>query len=217
MATSLDSNNNLVTLDAAKRFLGQSTANSSHDSRIRDQIDQVSHLFNSLTGRLLKKRTLTEYYDGEGGRTLLLRQYPIRSTSTGITVHVVSERTNYATDTDFSTAARVSSSDVDVRAKAGLVRIKGTSFWRGTANVKVVYEAGYDTTGASTGSERMPLDLEGAVLETIMYRWERQKQHRLGIQSISHDDGSATFSDFEMPLSAARVVNAYRSRENGYG
>lgn len=217
MATSLDLTNNLTTLDRAKEYLGETTGGSSHDSRIRAQIDQVSHLFNSKTGRKLKRRSITEYYDGDGSAELRLRQFPVRSATTDIEVYVVTGRSNFATDTDFSTDARVGSSDLNIRADAGLVRIKNRLFYQGVETVKVVYDAGYSSTKGSTASDAVPPDLEGAVLETVMFRWERQKQHRLGIQSITHDDGSATFTDAEMPMSAFRVINQYKSRAYGYG
>ena len=158
--TAIDTNNNLTTLVQVRLYV-QSTASTANNSRLNGLIDAVSHDFNNRTGRLLKRRTSTEYYDGSGSADLYLRRYPIRSLSSGLTVRVVGSRTDFTTETtEFSTATSVPSSYLAVYSSEGrLHRIDG-AFTAGHLNVKVAYDAGYSVS--SGGISREPSVLKGS-------------------------------------------------------
>jgi hypothetical protein len=87
----LDTGNALVTLAETKSYLG-ATSSTSNDGRITRLINSVSNRFNLETKRKLKSRSLTEFYDGNGGNTLWTNEFPIVSVSTNIAITVDSDR-----------------------------------------------------------------------------------------------------------------------------
>lgn len=198
-STAIDTVNSLTTLNRVKLYI-QSTGGTTFDTRINGLIDAVSHEFNSRTGRLLKARTLTEYYDGNGKSSLYLNQYPIRSQSSSIDVRVLSYRNDHnSATTEFTTAYKVPSSYLVVYSSEGRIQRTDGAFTFGNRNVKVVYIAGYAVGETSTSSTSIPADLRNAVHEQIAWQFDRNRSNRHGIQSMSQDAGSKSYALGEPP------------------
>tara|TARA_R100000808_G_scaffold1214_3_gene5711 strand:+ start:1909 stop:2556 length:648 start_codon:yes stop_codon:yes gene_type:complete len=210
MSTSLDSANNLSSLSLTKEAINEAAATTTYDSQIRRLIDSVSHEFNTKTGRRLKKRSLTEYFDGNGEGSVTLSEYPIRSSTTGIEVYVVDARTSFSSDTDFSSGTKKAAADVDIRENEGQVYLRNSVFTRGAQNVKVVYAAGYSTTTSSTDPERIPFDLQEAVHESIHLRWQRNKGNRVDLRAQATENQSETYLIEESPYQIRDTIARYR-------
>lgn len=104
------------------------------------------------TGRLMLLGDRSEVRNGNGQRSIFLRQYPIVSvTSLLIEGEPVSARSSANPD-----------GYVIADAEAGELAIPAGGFPRGVANVEIVYRAGY---------ESIPPDLEQAVLELAALRY----------------------------------------------
>ena len=205
----LDTNNALTPLAKAKQYIG-SRATTDFDSRIESAINSASHRANSHTGRLLKKRSYDEIYDGDGSQRLLTKNYPIvESSSSQIQVFVVGARDSFASTTDFDSDSQVAYSDIFVNAERGEIRLKDNDFMKGTENIRVVYSAGYSTTNATTSSDHIPADLQDAVHETVAFQFEKQRQRAWLTRSVAHDDGSVNFYD-TMPQMAWSALDSYK-------
>lgn len=190
----LDTTNALVSLAEAKTFL-KITA-SSEDSVIEDFINRASIWANDYTGRLLKSRANTDYYDGNGGNVLSLNQYPV-TTLTSL---------NDDTDRVFGSGTAINvSTDVILNTDAGIVTLfnQATAFSVGTMNIKVVYTAGYTTA---------PETVKEAVLLYVGHIYRRQyADQKFGVQSETIGDRTTTYSTDDFVGKAKALLNPYRS------
>jgi len=67
MAVTADTDNALITIDNDLRdYLGIANDDTTYDDKLQAVINAFSKFANNYTGRLLKARDLTEYYDGTG-------------------------------------------------------------------------------------------------------------------------------------------------------
>lgn len=193
MGTSLDTDNALLSLADAKEYLG-STATTVNDSKIYDIINAVSHRMNAETGRLLKSRSYTEYYDGNGKSDVLLRQWPISSTS--ITITIDSDRAFTSTDDV------VTSTDVMLDTDMGWVRLDDETFSIGERNIKVEYSAGYTTAAA--------YDLTMAAKEMCKAMWNRMTgKQGVGVDNEAYEGVSRSYEQ-DIPWSVRKVLDNYR-------
>jgi hypothetical protein len=94
--------------------------------------------------------TYTEYFDGDGTNSLLLKR-PIRSITS---IHIDTDR-NYGADT------LVASTDYVYYSESGIVRLDYKVFSVGNQSVKVVYAAGYKTTDA-------PADFKQIIINEVV-------------------------------------------------
>jgi len=197
----------LVTLDQAKSWL--KISGSTEDSILTDLVNRSGALANTYTGRHLKSKEWTEYYDGDGGTVLQLKQFPV----TAITSINVDPKREWSADTLVDLTA-----DSLQNMNAGIVRLwnAGGAFWRGRANVKVVYTAGYkDATDTL-----VPYDLQEAALLIIMYSYKRHYQdQRIGLQSETIGQKTIAFTNESIPKKAQAILDQYRAigaMTNGY-
>jgi len=146
-------------------------------------------------GRNPVSTTYTEYYDGNGSGILLLNNYPI--------INLTS--LNDDSNRDFGSATAIDvAADVLLYEDSGMVRLwnKKVAFYKGLANVKVVYVAGYAV---------IPYDMEEAVLLIAMQTYKRIYQdQRIGLTSESLGEHTMSYSDDEMPKRSKMILNAYR-------
>lgn len=193
----LDQTNCIIGVDELADYMGD--IGSTAFGRYSLVINAVSHLFNTYTNRKLKARSLTEYYDGNGGSELYVDNYPIVSTSTNIDIRV-------DTDRSYSTSDKVASTDIIIDSEEGRIRLDDDTFDTGAHSVKIVYTAGY-----STGT--MPYDLKYAAMEMSRFYLNREKSNRVGVRSEGAEGGSITY-ETDMPWSVKQVLELYR-RPNG--
>ncbi len=198
------SNDALTSLAAVKQYLGISTAE--QDSLIERLIEAVSARFMSHTGRKLAARDYShrpadQAYDpdnavlgGTGHPELLLPQYPVIS---------LDRLEVDGREVSPSTAAGDGGWLLD-RA-AGVVMLSGAVFARATANVGVIYRAGYET---------IPADLAQAAVEQTAEAFEQSSagQGRLGVSARTLADGSLSYQVRELLPQVAAVLERYRRR-----
>lgn len=192
----LDTTNALVSLDDTKDFL--KISGESEDSIIESMINRASSWANDYTQRLLLSRVNTDYYDGDGTGTLILRQYPVTALS------------NLYDDTDRvfggGTAINVTT-DVSLDSNNGLIRLvnQAVAFNVGIANIKVVYTAGHLLSN-------VPASIQEAVLLYVgnSYRSQYLGQ-RFGATSEHVGDRSTTYSNDEIMNQIKNLLNPHRS------
>jgi hypothetical protein len=200
MGTSIDTSNSLVTLYDVKKYLGGSTSSTANNYRLNSIIDEVSWRFNSETKRLLKSRSLTEYYDGDNSFVLLANQYPITSVSTSIDIRVDVDRS-------YSTSDKISSTAIVIYSTEGKIVLTDDVFEYGSKSVKVVYTGGYTT---------IPHDLAGAAKEMIRLKFNKETKNRVGVRSESVSGGSITYEN-DLPWSVKRVLDLYTRKDRRAG
>ncbi len=125
---------------------------STYDALFQKLVYGVTEYLQSyLGGRSLKETTFTEYYDGDGNSTLLLRQYPVSSVTS----------LSYKSGTNDSPVWNlIPTNNYDTVLASGL--IKNATLPVGTQNIKVVYIAGYKIDFANRytpASHTLPHDL----------------------------------------------------------
>lgn len=198
MGATADTSNALVTAADAAMFLGEATSSTLLMDALRDVIDYVSHRCNAETGRRLKARSYTEYYNGNGRTWMYLSNWPLSSTT--ITITIDGSRA-YTTD------YQVPSTDIILTTESGLVELDGYSFDPGRKAVKVVYSAGY-TTDAE-------LDLVYTAKEYVKFMWDRRDGKRpIDLRGESFEGVTRTYEN-DLPWSVRKVLEMYRERPMG--
>jgi hypothetical protein len=201
MATAIDTENSLISSGDAVEYIG-STGSTGDWTRIYDLVNVVASRMNAEAGRKLKARSYCEYYDGNGGDDLLLRNYPL--TSTSVTIYIDPTRT--WTDTDY----QVASTCIILDTESGAIELEGYSFSEGDRNVQVQYTAGYTTGSTSVPGEWA---LIGASKEYLQLLWNRAtKRDNVGLRTESFEGGSKTYEN-DLPWSVKQVLMMYRDRK----
>src|SRR5688572_13841746 len=77
MANAVDTTISFATLDEARSHLLLPEEQSEGLGRLADIVNAVARAMETYCGRRLKRRVATDIYDGEGGKTLFLRDFPI--------------------------------------------------------------------------------------------------------------------------------------------
>jgi hypothetical protein len=194
---SLDTVNALITVANFKSYIGQDTGSTSNDSRYEDIINNVSWRFNSITNRLLKARSITEYRDGNGTQEVYTDQWPINSNSTSIDIRI-------DTDRDYDTGDKVDSDSIVIYSTPGRIHLEDDTFSTGPQAVKLVYNGGYST---------IPYDLAYAAKEMCRLLWKKEQENRVGIKSQSYEGGSVTYEQ-DLPWSVRKILDLYKSRDD---
>lgn len=197
---SLDTANALVTVDEAKTYLKISAV--TEDSVIENLVNRASTWANDYTGRLLKSRVNTEYYDGDGTGTLQLKQYPVTT--------LTSLYDDPARAFGAGTAINVTN-DVILNGDTGTITLfnAAVAFNVGTMNVKAVYTAGYVT---------VPESLKEAVLLYIGSAYRREYvDQRFGITSETVGDRTTTYATADVPPKARILLDKYVSNRVLFG
>jgi hypothetical protein len=191
-----DTDNALLSLSDGLDYLGlgTTTASTSYNDDVSSLINVVSLRFNTETGRKLKSRTYTAYYDGNGKSDMYLPNWPLSSTT--ITITIDEDRAFTSTDD------QVTSTDIILSTESGRVRLDGDVFDLGERNVKVEYSAGYSTSDA--------YDLVHAAKEFLQVLWNRQTaKEPVNVRTESYEGISRTF-EFEFPWSVKKILDMYR-------
>ncbi len=147
----LDTANSLLTVTTFQSHYGAPTADT---SIVEDYIDAASGWMNKSTGRKLKSRTLTEYYDVVDPYELILREYPITSVTT----------LHNDTGRSFGSGSLIASTQYEVEKERGTIIMTETILITGRRVAKVVYVAGYST---------IPPDLANAAMTLAAYWYDK--------------------------------------------
>jgi len=126
----------LTTVARLKAFIGVS--DSTYDSVFETIIDSVTDFIEGETGRRFKKTAYTDsIVNSEGGRELLLPQWPVISGET-FTLYYRNSGVYGG-----NVWKEVSSNDYRIDESAGLLHANG-AFYKGFQNYKILFTAGYD-------------------------------------------------------------------------
>ncbi len=189
----------LTTLADIKEYLGIPAASASDDPALLSIATVVTYWMERYTGRKLKSRSLTEYYDGKGRDTLFVQNYPITSTTSEIAIYDDVDRA-------FGAETKLPASEIVIYSEEGRIRLDGDAFDDGIQNVKVVYTAGY-----GAGSALVPHDLVGAAFEFIGFLWMRKGKKNWDTSGVTISQGSVTILDEWAPKTVRHVLDGYRS------
>ena len=167
------------------------------DPELNDIIVIASAAVEKWCSRLFARATLTEKYDGDNTKKLLLNQYPVNSiTSIEITYQGVTDTDTLTTEFDFK--------------DNGIVVIKKIEpyvFVRGFQNIEVVYNAGYDV---------LPADLAMGVRLMAVYIYEDADrsadliEERLGDWKARYANKANEQQDF--PVNITRWLRKYKKQ-----
>lgn len=200
----LDTGISLVTLPEAKEYL--KVVGSEEDTIIQTILNGVSSWVGTFLGRDLVRAERTEYYDGDGTDSLILRHRPIVSVAT---LNVDSTRT-FASGYDVNVSA-----NIIIQKNQGVLRAWNlfSAFSCGTANVKVKYTAGYltaiDKTEADGG---MPSGIRLAVKRIVDHQYRVGYVNRkFDVRSESIGDRNTTFAGPDIPEDAKAMLLPYRN------
>lgn len=191
----IDTDLAIVSLSDLKSYL--QITSSDKDTLLGDLMNSASHLANRLTGRFFRDKDYTEYYDGDGTRELILKNAPINSITS---IHDDVNR-------DFNSDSQIDvSADVLQETESGIVRLwnNESAFVKGTANIKVVYNAGYTQA-------LMPHDIRFAVNEMVgEWYFRLSKDNAFGVQSKTNGARSITYLERDIPPRAKKILDSWR-------
>lgn len=171
-------------------FLDLGTVSDTTKQNVLDRIiDLVTEFVERYCGRRFKQTAYTnQLYDGDDSQIIILKNYPINSSST----FTIQRRSSDLNEDDWE--------DVDteyyhVDYDAGIVYGAGTyQFIRGRQRYRVTYTAGYDYDNAATFlSNTIGGELEYAVWRLCAACWNRRKGDP-GIESEKLGDYAVTLS-----------------------
>jgi hypothetical protein len=173
-------------------------------------IDAASDAAERLCHREFKRKSLTENYDGDNQRQIVLQAFPVQSLTTVVFTGSLGSTTTYGAATD-PTAAEVFVYEVDT----GILRFRPgsnvTRFPRGVKNIAVTYEGGFDP---------IPSDLQYAIIQMIEHL-AAQDESDLGLKSERLGDYQATFQSVtgqglaaEWPGQVVSVLSRYMDHAN---
>lgn len=170
----------LITLARAKEYLELPSAAGSYDSALGDIINGISeeitnycHRDNFITA------DYTEYYDGDDGEVLYVRNLPINSSASSLEVYL-------DTDREYATTDRVPTASLIIYASEGKIVLDGYTYYSGYQAVKVVYNAGYNTAS-------VPYAVQLVCLQGVARAYKKAKHLLEGVDSESGGDISRSF------------------------
>lgn len=196
----------LITLADAKAYLKVATGTTSEDTIISDLINECSVWINSYCGRKLVDPTFggtvgaayTEYYDGNGGPDLFLRQWPVIV----VTSLYIDALRVWDAPTQVDLAA-----DVQVDSESGILTLWNNQsiFGRGVGNVRVIYRAGY------IHGVNVPHDLQMACRKLVAWKYYQDySQRRFGVASESTGDRQVNYTEEALLPDVKQILDRYR-------
>ena len=171
----------LTSLAAAKTYLRIPAADTSEDAFLGTLVDSATARIEGWTRRLLVARNYDEMFDGTGGPTLTLRQFPTNSVT----------ELNIDGQRKFLTATIIGSDFYVVSSPEGRITLLGAEygvggFPLGARIVRVKYNAGYAS---------IPDDLALAAQKLVAQEFRRSRQGVDGVASEGFGGYSVSWSD----------------------
>ena len=175
----------IVGLDDIKAHLGITQPFT--DDRLRSVALLASEMVEAYTGRVYRRQTITETYDG-GSNTLILRRLPVQAITSVTVAGIAAVATDYTLDT-----------------LAGIVYRNtlnaGWAWPSGTLNITVVY---------TVAPAVIPFRARQATLELIRHLWDSQR----GGYSIPKQQGAGDDWDprqgYSIPRRVAELLDQLR-------
>lgn len=200
MASVLDSANALISLADLKAYLSADTADefltdTSTDNELERIINSASLFANRYTGVELLSRSQTEYYDGDGGQTLFLDNFPVTSSVSELALYIDIDRV-------YAASSKVDSDKIILYADRGKIVVEDTIFTRGPQSVKITYTAGYSLAS-------VPADLAYAIKLICAAMWKKKKDKLTNIASLTVEGQSITLVEKDIPALAIEILNEF--------
>lgn len=174
----------LADVDDVKAYLGVTV--STDDALIADLVEAASAYVESYTGQSFRYRLKVELRDGNGERSLRLREGPVVDV-VGVSVDgvAVPESTSLSSDGWF--------------LMDGSVRLRGSRFTPGDGNVSVSYTCGYPA---------VPADVRQCVVELASLKY--RDRTRIGKSTEAISGMSVSYLPSMVPASVTAVLDAHR-------
>lgn len=189
----IDTVNSLITLAEAKTWA--QVTSTEYDSVLENLIDGVSWRFNKYTGRDLKARDRTDYYDGDGTDVLYVDNFPINSIST------------IYNDSDLEYGADTEVTEYIYYSTTGMIILEDDNFYDYNQAVKIVYNAGYSV---------IPYDLKKACKDQVKYEFYQWKNNQEGVTSVSLGGETVTKQEIDGMLpQVVKVLDLYKRIDHG--
>jgi len=193
----------LITLAELKAYMNLTV--STHDTLLEQLADRATGLFEEDTSRKLKARDYSydsgsgDYdsdnaiLDGCGFDEMNMPQYPVNSVTT--------LRIN---ETEIDARSDIYGLGYVIRKKEGMIRLIGYLFTRGTANIELVYNAGFST---------VPNVLKQACIEQAAWLFKQSAAGSalLGVSSKTLADGSVSYTVRDLLPQVRMVLERYKS------
>lgn len=191
---SYDSTLFLVPLDDMIDFLAIEEPTQEQENQIGFMLNMLCEFCDTYTNRTLIATDHTERLNGTGTQRISVSNYPINSTSATVSAYIDA-------DWDFTADDKIGADDLYIDSENGIIVYKDGIWSRGLSNVKIVYNAGY---------ESVPYDLQLSIQEAVAYFWERKEQKVWAKSSISKGDNSITRITQSLPDTVTAVWDRYR-------
>lgn len=161
-----------ITKAEIKELLGLDSNDDTYDDKIDNFIERIENTvvknYNVSYGS-----ERTEYYDGDGTDTLIVKHRPIMSVST----------LNDDPDQDYASGDDISSDDYTIYKESGIIVLDNYSFTKSHRNVKITYKAGYNSDDADY--DDVPVDLEWNITKIIAGEFMAMQ---IGVNSVTNTD-----------------------------
>lgn len=182
----------LTTLAKVKSYLGISET--ADDTLLQNIIDSVSEAIEHYCGRRFALEERTEFYDGEGSSSLVLKCRPVESVSS-----IIDD-----TSHNFPASAEMDDDFYVFYPEAGIIELTNGTFANGKRNVKVTYTAGFSV---------VPPAVEQAANILIGNYYNRGHSGGDGLDSESLGAYTVSYNDAEWPASVRGLLFEYREVE----
>lgn len=156
------------------------------DALIDALVPRASAAIETYLSRKIESQAHVETRDGNGGRSMMLEQYPVTAVS-AVTINGQA----IPQSSGFGTAGW--------RLANRSIVLEGYSFSKGLANVQIDYTAGYST---------VPPDIEQACIETILLALERRSHIDVSSKSLAGE--TVSFITADLPPSARKALDPHR-------
>ena len=186
----------LTSLASVKSHLNISVT--TQDTTLERMINAASNKIEKFLDRKILKRAYTEYQDGRANDRIVLRQWPCDK-PTELWDDISGKFTDSSNQLD--TEEYVTEGDPAI----GVVLLGGLRFSRANKNIKIVYQAGYDT---------VPYDIEEACILTVEFMYDMRADRRIGVSSKGKNGESTSFLS-DLPDFVTDMLMPYQRCEFG--
>lgn len=174
----------LTTVDAVKIYLGINS--SADDVLIGSLVTAASAYIETWISRRFDIQNYTDLFNGYGGNSWVLRNYPVVSI-TSVTVN----------GSSISRSVSISSPGFDSDDIS--VVLRGYTFCRGQLNCAIEYMGGYTVP---------PDEISQACIELVAARYK--EKDRIGLVSKALAGETTSYSQRDMPASVKAILNNYK-------
>lgn len=186
----------LVTINDMANYLQKDLkVEASLSSFLGSTIQLISNKFENYIGKGIIAQNYIGYYDGKGNQKLFTENYPINSVTA---LQYGSNPTS--TWTDFYSG----SATANILNYYNHIKLYNNYFPCGNKNIKIIYNAGYNST---------PADIKECAIEAIteFYNHSLYGNNTLGYKSKSSSIAGTTYTYEDLWEKHSKILDAYRA------